>query len=218
MLLRSFSRRIGKSLSTLQKTLLDTELPKHLLTNELLTNANGREIFLEIGFGMGEHFVRQAALKPEALFIGTEVYLNGVANVLKMAAEQNITNFLLSPDDLDSIIDYIPEGVLSGIYILFPDPWPKRRQQKKRIFSPTRVEILSKKLKNAGFLVFASDINDYFQEAKKILMLNGKFKILSEEPPKNYIETKYHKKALNYGRTPKFFQAFITNDLEQVPD
>jgi len=207
MLLRSFSRRIGKSLSTLQKTLLETELPKYLLTENLLSRLNDKEIFLEIGFGMGEHFVHQASLKPDALFVGTEVYLNGVANVLKLALERNITNFLLSPEDLDTIINHIPDGALSGIYILFPDPWPKRKQQKKRIFSQTRLTTLAQKLKTHGFLVFASDIADYFQQAKEVLTANGNFNMLSKEQHANYIETKYHKKALNENRSPQFVQA-----------
>ncbi len=97
---RLYARRIGKSLSGVQQNLLDNELPKYLFSKEKLVNEK-RKVFLEIGFGMGEHFINQAKMNPNALFIGVEVYLNGVANVLKLAGEHNITNFLLFPNNLD---------------------------------------------------------------------------------------------------------------------
>ncbi len=83
---RSYARRIGKSSSGVQQNLLDNELSKYLFSKEKLVSEK-RKIFLEIGFGMGEHFVNQARLNPDALFIGVEVYLNGVANVLKLVGE-----------------------------------------------------------------------------------------------------------------------------------
>lgn len=215
MLNRSFSRRIGKSLSDLQKQLLDNMLPQHLFTTEklkILASAKGqlvnKKLFLEIGFGMGEHFVHQAELNSDAIFIGAEVYLNGVANVLKLASQNNISNFLLWPDDLDLILNQIPERSLSGIYILFPDPWPKRKQHKKRILNKERLEILKSKLVIGGLMNFASDIDDYFDKTKELIDLDGSFEVINSNftPHDTYIMTKYHHKALSEGRNARFLQ------------
>lgn len=207
---RSFERRIGKSLSTLQKNLLSHDLKKHLFTNELIKTIE-MPIILEIGVGMGEHFVYQAAKNPNMFFIGVEVYLNGIANVLKLAIQHNITNFLLWPDDLDLIIHNLPNRILNGIYILFPDPWPKNKQRKKRIFNIQRLAIMQNKLKNGGFLAFASDIPDYFSSSLGLIKNNNNFSLLNEEdfskPHSNYLMTKYHSKAINEGRTASFWQA-----------
>ena len=208
---RSYARRIGKSLSGVQQNLLDNELPKYLFSKEKLANEK-REIYLEIGFGMGEHFINQAKMNPEALFIGVEVYLNGVANVLKLAHKQNIKNFLLFPNNLDFVLHDLPDNSLDGIYILFPDPWIKNRQKKKRILGKERLKILQPKLKDKGILIFASDIENYFDEAVELIKQNSDFQILNEgdylTPHENYITTKYHQKAINEGRTAKFITAF----------
>ncbi|MFY9589333.1 bifunctional peptide chain release factor N(5)-glutamine methyltransferase PrmC/tRNA (guanosine(46)-N7)-methyltransferase TrmB [Rickettsia endosymbiont of Halotydeus destructor] len=209
---RSYARRIGKSLSSLQQNLLDTELPKHLFSPEKIKSEK-RKIFLEIGFGMGEHFIHQAKNNPEALFIGAEVYLNGVANALKLAQEQNVTNFLLWPNNLDLILYKLPNKILEGIYILFPDPWPKNKQKKKRILNKERLNILQSKLKTNGSFVFASDIEDYFNETLKLIQQNPNFKIINSDysqPHDNYIITKYHQKAINEGRKAKFIKATVS--------
>lgn len=170
---RSYARRIGKSLSSLQQNLLDTELPKYLFSKEKLID----EVFIEIGFGMGEHFINQAKMNPNALFIGVEVYLNGVANVLKLAGRQNITNFLLFPNNLDFILNDLPNNSLDSIYILFPNPWTKNKQKKKRIFNKERLKVLQDKLKDNGNLVFASDIENYFYEVIERIEQNGNFEL-----------------------------------------
>lgn len=204
---RSYARRIGKSLSGMQQSLLDAELPKYLFSKETLVNEK-RKVFLEIGFGMGEHFINQAKMNPDVLFIGVEVYLNGVANVLKLANDQNITNFLLFPNNLDLILNDLPSNSLDGIYILFPDPWIKNKQRKKRIFNKERLKILQDKLKDNGNLVFASDIENYFYEVIELIEQSGNFEIMNKDDyltsHDNYIITKYHQKAIKANRTPKF--------------
>ncbi|ADE30423.1 bifunctional peptide chain release factor N(5)-glutamine methyltransferase PrmC/tRNA (guanosine(46)-N7)-methyltransferase TrmB [Rickettsia prowazekii] len=204
---RSYARRIGKSLSKMQQKLLDNELPKYLFSKEKFKSEK-RKVFLEIGFGMGEHLINQAKINPDTLFIGVEVYLNGVANVLKHSAQHNITNFLLFPNNLDLILNDLPNNSLDGIYILFPDPWIKNKKKKKRIFNKERLKILQNKLKNNGNLVFASDIENYFYEAMALIRQNGNFEIIHNDdylqPHDNYIITKYHQKAINANRTAKF--------------
>ncbi|ABV75537.1 bifunctional N5-glutamine S-adenosyl-L-methionine-dependent methyltransferase/tRNA (m7G46) methyltransferase [Rickettsia akari str. Hartford] len=204
---RSYARRVGKSLSGVQQNLLDNELLKYLFSKAKLESEK-RKVFLEIGFGMGEHFINQAKMNPDTLFIGVEVYLNGVANVLKLAAEQNIKNFLLFPNNLDLILNDLPNNSLDGIYILFPDPWIKNKQKKKRIFNKERLKVLQDKLKDNGNLVFASDIENYFYEAIELIKQHGNFEIMNNDDyltsHDNYVMTKYHQKAIKENRTPKF--------------
>lgn len=115
---RTFARRIGKNLSSINKSVLDNDLPKVIYSLEKLKDTEYKKIFFEIGFGMGEHFINQVESNPEHLYIGAEVYLNGVANILKKLQDYNNSNYMLWPDDLDLILVNIPEQSLDGIYII----------------------------------------------------------------------------------------------------
>ncbi len=174
-------------------------------------NPEVAKVYLEIGFGMGNHFIKQAKDNQDALFIGAEPYLNGVANVLKLAQDEGITNFLLWSDDIDLILANLPDNLLQGIYILFPDPWLKRRQLKKRILNKERLVILERKLQKDGFIAFASDIEDYFSSVEKLFLENGNFVVKSNnylQPHSGYVKTKYHEKAIEEGRSARFMQCF----------
>lgn len=207
---KSFARRIGKNLSLLSQNLIDNYLPKFYYNSELLTKNYHSKVFMEIGFGMGEHFLNQTNSNQDHLFIGVEVYLNGVANILRKTKELELSNFLIWPDDLDLIVKDMPNNSLDGIYILFPDPWHKRRHRKKRLFNELRYKQLKQKLKPSGFIAFASDIDDYFTTAKEIVAKD--FSFVNNDnltPHENYIITKYHQKAINEGRVVQFFKAIM---------
>ena len=210
---QTFARRAGKSLSALKKSLIDIELPKYLYSLESSRSSQYKKVFLEVGFGMGEHFVQQLQLKPDALHIGVEVYINGVANALKQI--QNCNNFMLWPDDLDLMLDQMPPNSLDGIYVLFPDPWHKRRALKKRLFNQNRLNKFKSKLKNNGFIAFASDIDDYFEAAHKLLELDQDLIIKSDNftvPHLGYVQTKYHSKAIKESRIAQFIQAYLQTE------
>jgi len=208
---KTFARRIGKRLSDYNKELLEKVLPKYVFSNKNFSANSKEKKFLEIGFGMGEHLFHQTTLNPDNLYVGVEVYLNGVANFLKLAAQKDNNNFFIWPNDLDMILQDIPDRSLDGIYILFPDPWHKRRYLKKRLVNQDRLNIFKIKLKIDGFIVFASDIEDYFEDVKKLflkdnqLIVNNNFLI----PHEGYIETKYHQKATKENRIARFLQARI---------
>ncbi len=213
LLNRSFARRKGKALSKSKKELLDNELPCYKFSIAKLEEYQDSydKIYMEIGFGMGEHFVDLLARKPKSLFIGIEVYLNGVANLLKMAKEISVSNFLLWPDDLDLVLSELPDNLLNGIYILFPDPWPKKRYHKRRIINQARLDILKQKLKSGAFINFASDIAEYFTEVKNLFMQDRELIVSSDDfskaYDKDYKATKYHQKALSEGREVQFLNA-----------
>jgi release factor glutamine methyltransferase len=150
------------------------------------------------------------SLNQDDLFIGVEVYLNGVANSLKQAKQHNINNFLIWPSDIDLVFNDLPERSLDGVYILFPDPWHKNRYMKKRLFNAQRLGILKSKLKINGFLSFASDIGDYFESAKNLIFQDKDFSMHTNDfnvPHDGYIKTKYHIKAEKSSRRPQFFYA-----------
>ena len=210
---RTFGRRIGKTLSNTQKHLIDNYLEKYRFTEKKFTaNNKYQKVILEIGFGMGEHFINQILLNPNYLFLGAEVYLNGAANVIKRALGRNLENYLIWPDDIDLMIDYLPPKSLDGVYILFPDPWHKRRYMKKRLVTSQRVKIIKDKLKHSAFFSFASDIEDYFHDVKNLLEQDSDFVIIGKDfstPHPGYVITKYHQKAVENGRTPTFIKAVI---------
>ncbi len=208
---RSFSRRIGKSLSTLQKNILEEDLPSYSLSN-FLNNPTKKEdvsYIAEIGIGMGDHFIARASANEGQFFIGFDPYLNGIANSLKLAKDYGVTNISLWPDDVDLIWDKLPDDFLSELYILFPDPWPKLRHHKRRIINPERVNRFATKIKDGGIICFASDIIDYFNYAREIILLSGNFHEVysGDAPPPFYIKTRYHLKSEEEGRLPYFLCA-----------
>jgi tRNA (guanine-N7-)-methyltransferase len=121
----------------------------------------GREIWLEIGFGGGEHLLARAAERADVGFIGCEPFINGVAKLLAGVETRGLDNIRLHADDATALLEAAPEGALSRIYLLYPDPWPKRRQQKRRFVSEANIALLARALKPGGQLRFATDIDDY---------------------------------------------------------
>lgn len=203
---RSFARRIGKSLSAKQKSIMEEMLDEFLLRPKEVSSA-----IAEIGIGMGEHFINQAKNNPDILHIGFEPYLNGVANALIMAKEENITNIRIWPDDMDLVFDKLPDNCLQRIYILFPDPWPKNSQKKRRIICPERLELSARKLTKDGNLYFASDIEDYADQVEDLLKKSEYFELLpnkENKPHPFYIQTKYHSKAIKEGRRARFVWSY----------
>lgn len=216
---RSFARRIGKSLNVSKKHMVEHELPKRVLklsnvTDQIKKHSN-QPIIMEIGYGMGEHFFNQIINHQDKFFIGAEVYMNGVAQLLEKIcdyeAEHNIelNNFILWPDDVDILLEQIPNESLDQLYILFPDPWPKRKHHKKRLIGEDRLPIIKSKLKHQGTLAFASDIDHYFDAVIDLIENDQALNFINKDfnkPHDGYVNTKYHKKAIREGRTPRFMQ------------
>jgi release factor glutamine methyltransferase len=204
---KSFSRRIGKSLSTTQKHAIENLLPTYLLDPASLPNQN---FIAEIGIGMGEHFINQARSNPDIIHIGFEPYLNGIANALLLAQKDGITNIRLWPDDMDLMFNKLTDSCLDALYILFPDPWPKNNQKKRRIICDSRLQTFATKMSKDSILYFASDIEDYVNFVEKSLNHSQFFSIIdniANTPHTGYIQTKYHSKAIAEGRRARFLSA-----------
>jgi release factor glutamine methyltransferase len=113
------------------------------------------------------------------------------------------------------ILKDIPNRSLEGIYVLFPDPWHKRRYMKKRLINKERLELLKLKLKIGGFIAFASDIEDYFENVKKLFLEDKVLNLQNTDfltPHEGYITTKYHWKSIRENRVARFLQAILSEE------
>lgn len=125
---------------------------------------------LEIGFGMGETTATIAKAKPDTNFIGIEVHTPGVGSLLKDIGEQGIQNIrVIQHDAVEVLRDMIPLGSLAGVHIFFPDPWPKKRQQKRRLIQSPLVRTLAERLQPGGYIHCATDWEEYAQQMLEVL-------------------------------------------------
>ena len=219
-----FGRGKGRPLRTQLKTLMQTKLSHVQMpaTAESLTNLPQLfphapdDIYLEIGFGGGEHLAALAAGQPEAGFIGAEPFVNGVASLLRHMDERALQNIRVWPDDIRLILPSLPKASLAGAYIMFPDPWPKRRHASRRILNQDMLDALATLIRPGGHLRMASD----HPEAKIWLlaeaMAHDKFTWQAETPsdwqnrPKDWPQTRYMAKGDREGRPSSWFD-FIRN-------
>jgi tRNA (guanine-N7-)-methyltransferase len=127
-------------------------------------------VILEIGCGMGETTAAIAAAHPQNDYIGIEVHTPGVGSLLKEIATRELTNLrVVQHDAVEVVRDMIPAGSLAGIHVFFPDPWPKKRQQKRRLIQPPFVALLASRLAPGGYLHCATDWEEYAQQMLAVL-------------------------------------------------
>lgn len=173
--IRSFVLRQGR-VSNAQQRYFDEGMPLYGIPYAVapldFAVAFGREAptFLEIGCGMGETTAIIAAAHPENNYIGIEVHAPGVGSLLKEIATRELTNLrVVRHDAVEVVRDMIPENSLAGIHIYFPDPWPKKRQQKRRLIQPPFVTLLASRLAPGGYLHCATDWEEYAQQMLDVL-------------------------------------------------
>jgi tRNA (guanine-N7-)-methyltransferase len=160
------------------------------------------EVWLEIGFGGGEHMAAQAALRPDVLVLGAEPFLNGVASALRHVDEAGLDNVRLREGDARQLLLDLPDGCLTRVFILFPDPWPKTRHHKRRLIQTDVIAELARTLKPGGRLRFATDWADYADWTLAKLTKSPDFKWLAEraddwrKPPTDHVTTRYEQKRL----------------------
>ena len=157
---RFYGRRKGRPLSASMKRLLDEALPKFAFDPARPIDeqfARKADCYLEIGFGGGEHLAGLAAAMPECDFIGAEPFINGVASLLRHIDEQQLGNIRIWPDDVRLITPSLGTSSLAGAFIMFPDPWPKKRHAARRILQTALLDQLAVMIRPGGLLVLASD-------------------------------------------------------------
>ena len=162
-----YGRRKGKPLAAYQDELVARLLP-HLAVDvsapvepSRLFADRCRDVWLEVGFGAGEHLLCAAARHPDVGLIGCEPFVNGVARVLADLAGADLGNVRLHCGDAGELIDRLPDASLGRVFLFYPDPWPKRRQRKRRFVSDAMLARLARVMRPGADLRFATDIDDY---------------------------------------------------------
>jgi tRNA (guanine-N7-)-methyltransferase len=224
--LRSFGRRRGRKATAHQRKLLDDLLPRLALdpqtlagggvhdaaTLATLCGASESQVWLEIGFGGGEHLIWQAGHNPHVAMIGSEPFEDGVVKVLAAIEAGRLNHVRLVPDDVRPLLRALPQASLSRVFILFPDPWPKRRHRKRRLIGPAFLAELARVMRPGGQLRFATDIGDYARTALLALDANASFEWIAQRPadwrerPADWPATRYEEKAVREGRRRYYFQ------------
>ena len=161
-------RRKGKKLRLYQAGLVENLLPRVKIDTgasvpdaSALFDRKPDNICLEIGFGGGEHLAFQAARAPRTGFLGCEPFVNGAAKLLAEIDGQDLGNIRLHVGDAGQLIDQLPPASIGMVYLLYPDPWPKRRQRKRRFVSDEMLGRLARIMVPGAQLRFATDIDDY---------------------------------------------------------
>jgi tRNA (guanine-N7-)-methyltransferase len=168
----------------------------------------GERRWLEIGFGGGEHLAHQAELHADISFIGAEPFVNGVAKMLALVEEKNLSNVKIHDADARPLLEALPEASFERIYLLYPDPWPKARHKKRRFVSQENLAHFHRVLKPDGLFHFASDIEDYVGWTREHVAAHGGFAEEGDasEPYEDWIETRYEAKALREGRGSSYLR------------
>ncbi|WP_102107588.1 tRNA (guanine(46)-N(7))-methyltransferase TrmB [Oceaniglobus roseus] len=216
-----YGRFRGKTLRDSQKTYLDEDLAA-LSPGPVGWDVNperrpldpgavlgGRPLWLEIGFGGGEHLVHLAERHPDRGIIGCEPFINGVAMLLGKIRESGAGNIAVHPGDARDLFDVLPDASIGRAYLLYPDPWPKARHHRRRFVTPEHLAPLARVLAPGALFHVATDIPDYVRQTLQQVPRHG-FDWLAEGPDdwrtpwEGWLSTRYEQKALREGRMPHY--------------
>ncbi len=215
-----YGRRKAKPLSDRRRYLLATLLPRlridlpqvgYLDPRSLFPNCPA-EIWLEVGFGGGEHLMSIALAEPEAGFIGAEVFVNGIAKLLSQVDGSSADNIRIFDGDARHLFERLAPKSLARIFILYPDPWPKARHHRRRLISQATLAELFRIMKPGGELRIASDIAGYVCWTLFHVRTHGGFVWSAERAadwrirPADWPSTRYEAKAVAAGRRPAYLR------------
>ena len=193
-----FGRSKSRALSKSKKFFYVNHKKDFLVNFEQIKLVKDKNFILEIGFGLGENLLFQATKYPENYFIGIDPFINGVANVVQKAKELNLNNISILDTPVQKVLDNFSDNFFSKVFVLFPDPWMKNKQKKRRLLNYLFLEKILKKMRTKSTLIFATDDQDYFNFViKEVSLLRKKidtFKYsLGNKHP--IADTKYSNKA-----------------------
>jgi tRNA (guanine-N7-)-methyltransferase len=211
-----FGRRKGKKLRPGHEELL-----RDLLPSLRLPQSGGpidlqalfpktASVTIEIGFGGGEHRAAVARTHPDTGFIGCEPFANGMAKLLAVTLEESLSNVRLWDRDATELLPMLPDASVGEVYLLYPDPWPKRRQRKRRFLSDNNLTALARVMRPCAELRFATDIDDYAGWALARVLRSPDFAWTAirtddwRRPWDGWQGTRYESKALREGRMPTY--------------
>ena len=176
---------------------------------DLTARFGDRPLWLEVGFGAGEHMYHMAKLYPDVGFIGCEPYLNGVAMLLGKLRREVRPNIAIHAGDARDLFDVLPDGRVEKAFLLYPDPWPKARHHRRRFVTQEHLEPLHRVMAPDAEFRVATDIKDYVRQTMQEVPRAG-FEWLAERaddwrtPWGDWLSTRYEQKALREGRTPHY--------------
>mgnify|MGYP000270548903 CR=1 FL=1 len=213
-----FGRRKGKALRPNQERLMHEALdalkldlsqpaPSDLAS---LFPVPVRTIRLEVGFGGGEHLIHRAAALPKTGFIGVEPFVNSMAKLLARIEELGLKNIRLYDDDAVQVLDWLPDGSIDQIDLLYPDPWPKKKHWKRRFVSDVNLKRFHRVLKSDGLFCFASDIDTYVNWVLQHIDRHGGFEWTARNASdwltafEGWPGTRYEAKARREGRSSAY--------------
>jgi tRNA (guanine-N7-)-methyltransferase len=219
---RLYGRSSGHKLRSSQRELLETLLPQIEVPVEGEITAkrlfgDDRPLHLEIGFGSGEHLANRADMLPDHGFVGAEPFLNGVATALAHIRDGHLSNVRMWRGDALGVLQRVPDGTLSFLYLLHPDPWPKARHAKRRMVNDGPINLIAAKLRTGGEFRLATDDPTYLAWSLMIMQRHThQFQWLAEraqdflEPTGGWIETRFGAKSRREGRRPYYLRYMRT--------
>jgi len=218
---RYYGRRRGRRLRARREELVDALLPTleislpaddGTLDPPALFTPPASEVWLEIGFGNGEHLVWQAQQHPDIGFIGAEPFLNGIARLLSYIADSKVENVRVIPDDVRPFLSRLPVASLGRVFILFPDPWPKVRHHKRRLINDETLDRLAEIMTDGAELRLATDDADYMAWILRLGLAHPDFEWLARRPDDwrlrstDWPATRYEQKNRSGGKGPVFLR------------
>ncbi|MES2676948.1 MAG: tRNA (guanosine(46)-N7)-methyltransferase TrmB [Pseudomonadota bacterium] len=211
---RSFGRVRTRKLSIHKKDLFSNLLPLYQITDLAIPDLknNPQQIYLEIGFGFGDFLFENAKNNPDILFVGCEPHINGVVNLLAKLESQPLLNIKIYVGDSRIFLEQAQAKTFAKIYILNPDPWPKAKHYKRRLIDLEFFKLLHDKIKIDAKLIIATDsdsykkwiMSEYFKSDLWQWLANSKADW--QNFPRNWVQTKYQKKAEVEGRTNVYLE------------
>lgn len=224
---RFYGRRRGRPLNPGRRRALDMVLPALLLPDGPLDPAalfgfDIEDLWLEIGFGAGEHLAWQAARHPRIGFIGAEPYINGAASLAARAEAEHLANLRIHCDDATPVLDRLPGKALGRVFILFPDPWPKARHRHRRIVARPMLDRLARTMREGAELRLATDHGGYLDWMLERLTAHPAFAWTAacaddwRQRPADWPETRYEAKARMTGVKSTYLR-FIRRQAVAIP-
>ena len=205
-----YKKRPRRSLSKKQKKLLKFTLQKFLFEKEIINN---NKKLLEIGFGYGENLIHLSKNNPDTSIIGCEVYEPGIASLVEKIESENLKNIYIYPNNVFSLFDNLEKNSFQKVFILYPDPWPKKKHFKRRLISKIFLKRLHKILKKNGMTLISTDSLSYLCAIFYEFSLNPNFEWANKDAadcykrPLEMIKSKYERKA-DIERNDKYFLKF----------
>ncbi|MBJ3762338.1 tRNA (guanosine(46)-N7)-methyltransferase TrmB [Maribius pontilimi] len=196
---------LAEDLARLSPGAVDWDVNPERNALDLKALFGGRPVWLEVGFGGGEHLVHQAATNPDVGIIGAEPYINGVAMLLGKIRAAGVTNLAVHPGDVRDLFDVLPDASVARAFLLYPDPWPKARHHRRRFVTPEHLQPLARVMQPGAIFRVATDIPDYVRQTLEEVPPAG-FDLLGESGVAwdDWIPTRYEQKALREGRVPHY--------------